>query len=296
MAKKSRKKVALVLSGGGAKGAFQVAAEKYAREVRGYKWDVIAGVSAGALNGTMIAMGKYDRLEEIWRTISKKRIMKGRLSLWNMIKLAFGKKSVYSNQPLWELLQQEIDPGKINTDLRIGAVSLRTGKYHIFTPKDKNFSKAVLASTTIPLIWKPLHISETYLDMVDGGLRNMSPLGDVLDVHPDEVVVINCNPSEPEKVEKSFRNIIDIGKRALDITTNEIFQADVREFLRINKNVKEAKKKGITLHNEKGKAYKYFKCHVIEPDKSLGDTLDFSKESIEKQFRAGWRKAKKVLG
>ena len=44
------KKIALVLSGGGAKGAFQFMAEKYAREVKGYHWDVIAGVSVGALN------------------------------------------------------------------------------------------------------------------------------------------------------------------------------------------------------------------------------------------------------
>ena len=47
-------KVALVLSGGGAKGAFQLTAEKYAREVKGYHWDVIAGVSVGALNGSTL--------------------------------------------------------------------------------------------------------------------------------------------------------------------------------------------------------------------------------------------------
>ena len=47
-------KVALVLSGGGAKGAFQLTAEKYAREVKGYRWDVIAGDSVGALNGSML--------------------------------------------------------------------------------------------------------------------------------------------------------------------------------------------------------------------------------------------------
>ena len=67
-------KVALVLSGGGAKGAFQFMAEKYAREVKGYKWDVIAGVSVGSLNGTMLAMEKYQRLEEVWKTISNDKI------------------------------------------------------------------------------------------------------------------------------------------------------------------------------------------------------------------------------
>jgi NTE family protein len=41
------KKVALVLTGGRAKGAFQYGAERYAREIKGYSWDIIAGVSVG---------------------------------------------------------------------------------------------------------------------------------------------------------------------------------------------------------------------------------------------------------
>ena len=71
------KKTALVISGGGAKGAFQMMAEKYAREQKGYRWDIIAGVSVGALNGMMLAMQKYARLEELWRNLTRK---KGRLA------------------------------------------------------------------------------------------------------------------------------------------------------------------------------------------------------------------------
>ncbi len=77
------KKTALVLSGGGAKGAFQVGAEKYAREVKGYHWDIIAGVSVGALNGSMLAMAKYDRLFEIWNTISSDKVYTGGFNLWS---------------------------------------------------------------------------------------------------------------------------------------------------------------------------------------------------------------------
>ena len=51
------KRTALILSGGGAKGAFQCGAEKYAREAKGYSWDIIAGVSAGAVNGVILAIG-----------------------------------------------------------------------------------------------------------------------------------------------------------------------------------------------------------------------------------------------
>jgi len=289
-------KVALVLSGGGAKGAFQFMAEKYAREVKGYKWDIIAGVSVGALNGTLLAMEKYQRLEEIWRTISSDQVYTGGMNVWSIIKLIFGAKSIYGNKPLWELLDREIDPDEVKTDLRIGVVSLRTGEYVRFIPSDPGFKKAVLASTAIPLIWAPVDISPSRQDMVDGGVRNVSPLGDVLDADPDEVVVINCNPRKPPTSDKPLKNALDIGKLALEVALNEIFTTDVREFTRINRNVEEAAAQGVTLHNETGKPFKYYKCAIIEPDEPLGDTLDFSRAVIQRRMEAGWEKAKEVLG
>lgn len=172
-----KKKIALVLSGGGAKGAFQVGAEKYAREVKGYHWDIIAGVSVGALNGTMLAMGKYARLEELWDTISLQKVSRGSLNAWTMLKLLFGKSSVSSNAPLWNIINTEIEPHKIHLDLRIGSVSLRTGQYLMFKPTDPDFKKAILASAAKPLIWSPVAVGRSHPDMVDGGVWTISPLG-----------------------------------------------------------------------------------------------------------------------
>ncbi len=293
-------KVALVLSGGGAKGAFQFAAEKYAREVKGYKWDLIAGVSVGALNGVMLAMQKYARLAEIWKNISNGQVYTGKMNFWAIVKLLFGSDSVYGNKPLKELIDREVEPDLVATELRLGAVSLWTGEYKLFTSKDGEFGpklkEIVLASTIMPIIWKPLEITSSYREMVDGGLRNISPLGDVLDAAPDLVVVINCNPAVPAVQERPFKNILDIGKRSLDIALNEIFVTDIREFLRVNKNVKEAAAHGCTLHNEAGKAFKYYECKIIQPEVPLGDTLDFSRESIQRSMEAGWGQAQKILG
>src|SRR5512147_3075103 len=140
------KKTALVLSGGGAKGAFQCGAEKYAREVKGFKWDIIAGVSVGALNGAMLAMQKFDRLYEIWNTISNRQVYTGGFNLWSTIKLLFGAKSFYGNEPLYRLLKRELEVEKIRVDLRIGAVSLVSGAYVEFTRDSPNLAEAVLAS------------------------------------------------------------------------------------------------------------------------------------------------------
>lgn len=289
-------KTALVLSGGGAKGAFQFGAEQYAREVKGYHWDIIAGVSVGALNGTMLAMEKYERLEEVWKTITADQVYTGGLNFWSILKLLLGAKSIYGNKPLWEMIEREVEPEKIDIDLRIGVVSLRTGQYIRFRPGDPGFKKAVLASTAIPLIWTPVDISPEQPDMVDGGVRNYSPLGDVLDADPDQVVIINCSPRDPPIREKPFKNALEIGMTAIDVALNEIFVTDLREFIRINRNVEEAHDRGAELTNPEGKVYLRYDYHIIEPDESLGDTLDFSRAALERHMQAGWEKAKEVLG
>jgi NTE family protein len=222
------------------------------------------------------------------------------MNFWALVKLLFGSQSVYGNQPLKELIDREVEPDLVKTDLRIGAVSLWTGEYKLFTSKDPEFGpklkEIVLASSAMPIIWQPLALTDKYRELVDGGLRNISPLGDVLDAGPDLVVVINCNPTAPNVQERPFKNILEIGKRSLDIALNEIFVTDIREFLRVNKNVQEAAAHGCTLHNEHGKAFKYYECKIIQPEVPLGDTLDFSREAVQRSMEAGWGQAEKVLG
>ena len=67
-------KFALVLSGGGFNGAFQVGALKYISEnwkaISGLdtpmKFDIISGVSTGAINGALVAMNELDLLHNLW--------------------------------------------------------------------------------------------------------------------------------------------------------------------------------------------------------------------------------------
>jgi NTE family protein len=289
-------KVALVLSGGGAKGAFQAGAERYAREVRGYQWDIIAGVSVGALNAGMLAMHKYAELWDLWGTISNDRVYTGRMKLWYaVLRVLTGHKSVLGNRPLKEMIAREFNPTLVKTDLRIGAVSLLTGQYVSFPPSHPAFREAVLASTAIPIFWVPVEV-EPHGPMVDGGVRNVTPLGDVLADDPDEIVIINCNPRQPKLLVRPPGDIFDIGTRSLDIAVNEVFVGDVREFIRINLNVKEAADHGVTLHNDQDKPYKYFEYKLIEPSQPLGDSVDFSQATVRQSMQAGWAAAAAALG
>lgn len=291
------KKTALILSGGGAKGAFECGAEKYAREVKGYHWDIIAGVSVGALNALMLSMEKYDRLFEVWNTINDSQVYTGGFNLISAIRVLFRARSFYGNEPLRSMIHQEYDPQKIVKDIRIGSVSLLSGEYVEFRKEDPDLEAAVLASTVMPIIWTPVYVSPQYQEMVDGGVRNISPVGDVLDAEPDEVVIINCDAENSEPMPNPPKNIKDIGLRTLDILLNELFRSDMQEFLKINALVKQAEAQGIILVNPSdGKPLKYYECKIIEPTEPLGDTLDFSQASVQRSLKMGIQRAREVLG
>jgi NTE family protein len=132
--------------------------------------------------------------------------------------------------------------------------------------------------------------------MVDGGVRNYSPLGDVLDSDPDRIVVINCSSRQPPTRPEPFKNALEIGLATIDIMLNEIFVTDLEAFERINRNVQEAEALGGALTNREGKEYRAYEYYIIEPDEPLGDTLDFSRDVLNMRLEAGWRKAYQVLG
>jgi predicted acylesterase/phospholipase RssA len=253
-------------------------------------------VSVGALNGTMLAMEKYTRLEAIWKTICNNKVYSGKFNMLTLLKLYYGAKSIYSNDPLAAIVEREIEPEKIVKELRIGTVSLNSGRYTVYGQDDPNIKRAVLASTVVPVIWPPQHVSDECQMMVDGSLRRFSPIGDVLDADPDEVVVINCWPKHPAALTDPPRNILDIALRALDISSSGIIYSDIHEFTHINNNVREAAQHGVALHNPKGKPYKDYKCLIIEPTDHLGWILDFSHESVERSKQMGWDRAKEVAG
>ena len=68
------KEYALVLEGGGAKGAYQIGAMKALME-NGFKFNTVIGTSIGAINAAFIAQGDMDKVEELWKTLSFKELM-----------------------------------------------------------------------------------------------------------------------------------------------------------------------------------------------------------------------------
>ncbi|MFV0513332.1 MAG: patatin-like phospholipase family protein [Jhaorihella sp.] len=134
---------ALVLQGGGARGAYQVGALKAIAEIaqrRDSPFQIVCGASVGAINAAPIAAASsdfgqgVDRLERLWRSLRSGSIydarahvllMTGARWFWTMMKGHFGINapcSLFDNTPLRRLLEREFDPSKVGAAIREGTL------------------------------------------------------------------------------------------------------------------------------------------------------------------------------
>ena len=208
-------RVALVLPGGGALGAYQVGVYQAMDEL-GVRPDWVAGVSIGALNGAVIAGNppeqRVRRLQEFWRSISQQsywpwpvrsiRLVNDALSTlqtsllgnpgffrpwlvnpWLAPRGSDSALSYYDPLPIRRALERFVDFDRIKagqTRLSLGAVNARTGQVRYFdSTRDDIRVEHVLASLALPPAFPPVEIEgELYWD---GGVVSNTPLDTVLE-------------------------------------------------------------------------------------------------------------------
>lgn len=380
-----KSKLALVLSGGGLNGAFQVGALRYIAEKWAYlsdnktplSFDIIVGVSAGALNGSLVAMNEFSLLQDIWVNqvgkngsteiytspfletdnsnnslkfrLDKKQIgdlilnsLNLELSVFDKLGIVFSKgkrkeviekaveqitsglklhfsglRSIADNLPLERKLRKYLNRDKIkNRVFNCGFVSLNSGKYNSVSQSDfcsnEDFINGVLASTSIPVLWKPVDKVSFYqngskvesLQNVDGGLMNVSPLGDVIKLieqDPEEcnykIIVINCHSGFPKIENLQNKSIGQIAKRAIyDLTLTEVFNNDIEHFLQINNILGQIKDCTAfsTLLSPSKRKYKTFETVIINPSPNvdLGNALIANQQLINQRMAFGYDSAK----
>ena len=370
------KKIALVLSGGGFKGAFQVGALAYLRDhwdeiAPGrppLSFDIVAGVSVGSLNGLLVALNKFEELEQLWEDVATNGVGEIYTSdfidttaddgntdpalrttlTWDAIRKHFPAttrnlllRAVFSRRRLLEDFRREFQGFRAvadNTPLRnkllglarrdairdtvyrCGFVSLRDGRYYSVSQRDfrtdTDFADGVLASTAMPIVWAPVNGVDTAFgspeDLVDGGIRDVSPLGDVIDeigrdASPEDytIIVINCSSGRITEEDFGDKNIVQIALRSLvDIAITEIFNNDIREFLdknylleQVRRQYPDAELYDYDMDTDgRGNRLKFFNAMIIQPEANiLGDTLTASRAQLDYRMRHGRARAEIAL-
>jgi NTE family protein len=214
------------------------------------------------------------------------------------IALIQGRRSLLRNEPLFELVQEHFHCRELIKDFRFGVVAFEESIYWSYRgddfTTDRSFQDAMLASTAQPVIWPPVFDILTTRSgwlhgLYDGGVMNVSPIADVLDENPDEIVIINCSNTQHERTPKrgTFDSIPKIAMRTFDLMLADNFRGDINTTLRLNNLVSQAEDAGITLKKADGSPYKAYRVRLIEPEIDLGDSFDFSQGAIQRRLEIG---------
>lgn len=239
---------ALVLSGGGGRGAYHVGVLKFLEE---HEWfpDIVAGTSIGAVNGAAIASGhRANSLWSLWKRLETEDVQKPGLG-------ALKGDYLLDTAPLRETLEKKgwVNFNRLNSDeaavhLRVTATEISTGHLHVFgNSPDKYPSKMrqepigldhIIASCSIPIVYPATQLNESLY--WDGATVANTPLSPAIDAGAEEIVVVIMTPWEDEEdseLEKP-ENILQAASTMLEWALLASFQSDLKMFRRINEMVR----------------------------------------------------------
>ena len=187
-----KKKVALVLASGGARGLAHIGAIE-ALESRQYEITSLAGCSAGALIGGIYAAGKLKEAKEWFLNLDIQKM----LSLGDF---KISKNYLMRGDKIVDAFREIVPDSKIE-DLPIPVSLVASDMIHNreVVIETGSLFDAVRASVSIPVFFRPVPKGDMLL--VDGGLLNACPLNRVRRQEGDILATLNI--SAPDSIENS---------------------------------------------------------------------------------------------
>ena len=203
---------AIVLEGGGARGAWQVGAWR-ALEEAGIRYNAVSGTSVGAINGALMAMRDLAQAEQVWKDIRFSQIINvddedmGRLfsgSFENLeqVKSAFKTlRSIIADrgldvEPLRNLLAERVDEEKIRNsgvEFFLSTVSVTDKKELEIDVRDLaegEVKDMIMASAYHPAFKQAPIGGKTY---ADGGFYDSVPISALVTRGYKDLIVLRLN-------------------------------------------------------------------------------------------------------
>jgi NTE family protein len=290
---------ALILSGGGGKGAFEVGAVDFLVKTAGLDFQIFLGSSVGAVNAAILGMAANYRellvavrqLRKLWEDIQ------GNQSIYQSFPLGvldlFSRNALYNPCGLCRLIRNYIDPGRLCQNqakfILVPAVAIETGELFYADSRNPALQNVILdfilASASIPIFFPPVLINGKH--WYDGGLRDVTPLAAAFKEQPDEIYLVLTFPVnenlEPVLSEVPYGGVLKSLLRIVGIMTNEICSND----LQISKY--DVRNHPLYLGRRRTP------LHIIAPEEQLkGSSVDFAPSKIKENIRLGYAAAQNL--
>jgi NTE family protein len=243
---------ALVISGGGSKGAFAIGViKRLYHEYPNLEFDLFVGTSTGSLIVPLVAMDEMDLLEKLYTTQKTENIV-----LQNRLGDRLSTHSIFDATPLWELLEFHYTDSRYKDlqatgkKLFLTTTCLQSGESVVFTTDpnpargqnyeirsliDANhFRKAVMASACQPVFMPPIKVnkdvpgeSHPEFQFVDGGVREYAGVQMAIDNGADEIFTILLSPDTKKTDEIVYNDLFTILQKTLDIFMDDVGKNDL---------------------------------------------------------------------
>lgn len=252
-------KLAVVLSGGGNRGAIEVGVLQSLVE-HGIQPDLVVGTSAGALNGLFFCMfpdaAGIQRLINIWLNTTSQDVFPGNLFsvAWRILtnQNGFVSNTSMINYVKKNIGRDDVTFGDLKTPLYVATTDLISAKLVAFgDDKSMKVLLPVVASAAFPLVVEPV-LFENY-QLTDGGVVEFAPLKVAMARGAQEGYVIDLAPVLAKSA--PLQGTLDLALQMLDTALHKGMVDDLED----------AQEAGVTVH------------HIqipVMPDLSL---FDFSK-------------------
>lgn len=296
---------ALVVSGGGSKGAFAVGALEVLMNELNVSFDIVTGTSTGSLIAPFVAAGEHNQLANFYLRMRTEHFLEKRK---NVALSLFFSESIFDVRPFQKTLKKIVRPVMAKkvvqnptTRIVIATVSLQSGKlvyFHTFpqnqmrVPPDTrkvkirdrdHLLKVMEGSSNQPVFMTPVRIktkkdqpAKEVEQFVDGGLREYAPIRVAIENGADKVYAILLGPEKKPPHTRHFKSSFRILARTFSIFMDDVGANDVET--------------ANLLAQQKGAKIKY-----IRPDRELlTNSLDISSIVQGKMLEAGRKAARKA--
>ncbi len=245
-------KRALVISGGGSKGAYAVGVIKQLSQLYPtLSFDIYIGTSTGSLIVPMAAIDEMALLEQIYTTQKKGTIVK-ELRIGDRLNTD----SIFDANPLWNLINTHFTDARYNAllisgkKLYINTTCLQTEELVVFTNDTDAVStngytirkiinadhlrRAIMASACQPVFMPTIQVNknlpgnpEKNFQYVDGGVREYAGIEMAIKAGATEIFTILLSTENSEQQNKQYMDLFGLLQRTIEIFTTDVGKNDL---------------------------------------------------------------------
>ncbi|MDP4261393.1 MAG: patatin-like phospholipase family protein [Bacteroidota bacterium] len=238
---------ALVISGGGSKGAFAGGLAEYLITVCKKEYKIFIGSSTGSLLVPLLSIGEIGKLKKVFTTVSQKDIFnncpfllkkvngvyKTKINHRGILKMFLKKKKTFGeSENLLKLICKNITPADFEriqkNDVIITVSNLNTLGVEYKEAKNcayHDFCEWIWASASLVPFMSL--VRKNGFDYADGGMGNIVPIYQAIQKGATDLDIIVLRNIESSDRKLPVRNALDLTSRAFSFMLNQIVTDDL---------------------------------------------------------------------